>query len=179
MIDERTLIERCQNKDRIAQRMFYEHFAGKMLVVCQRYSRSNFEAEDVLQDAFVKIFTQIHTFRFDCPLDAWVRRVVVNTAISNFRKEKIAHAQTDIDHQTESISIPANAQTDVQYEQLLKAVQSLPIGSQTVFNLYAIEGYQHQEIAQMLGISEGTSKSQYARAKQLLQQKLKIQNLEH
>jgi RNA polymerase sigma factor (sigma-70 family) len=173
MIDERTLIERCQNNDRVAQRMLYEHFAKRLFVVCERYSRSSFEAEDMLQEAFVKVFTQLHTFRFECPFEAWLRRVVVNTAISCFRKEKMWHQQTNLEPYAETTADPENALSQLHYDQLLQTIRSLPVGCQAVFNLYAIEGYQHQEIAQMLGISEGTSKSQYARAKQLLQQKLK------
>ena len=179
MIDERTLIERCQNKDRIAQRTLYERFAGKMFVVCQRYSRSSFEAEDMLQEAFIKVFGQINNFRFEAPFEAWLRRVVVNTAISCYRKEKNWHNHTDITHCTESIAESETALANMQYEQLLDAVRKLPAGSQTVFNLHAIEGYHHAEIAELLGISEGTSKSQYARARQLLQHKLKdISNVE-
>jgi len=173
MIDERTLIEQCQNKDRMAQRMLYERFARKMLVVCQRYSRSNFEAEDMLQEAFIKIFGQINNFRFESPFEAWLRRVVVNTAISCYRKEKNWHNHTDITAYTETIADGQTALADMQYQQLLEAVRELPAGSQTVFNLYAIEGYHHAEIAKILSISEGTSKSQYARARQLLQRKLK------
>ena len=173
MNDDRQLIEGCQNKDRTAQRTLYERFAGKMFVVCQRYTRSSFEAEDVLQEAFIKIFGQIHTFRFECPLDAWIRRVVVNTALSLFRKEKIWHNQTDVEHHANDIFEAENGLASMQYQQLLHYVRELPAGSQTIFNLYAIEGYPHAEIAELLGISEGTSKSQYSRARQLLQEKLK------
>lgn len=173
MNDERKLIDGCQNKDRTAQRTLYERFAGKMFVVCQRYTRSNFEAEDVLQEAFIKIFNQIHTFRFECPLDAWIRRVVVNTALSLFRKEKAWQNQIDIETHAEILSETENILASIQYQQLLSYVRELPAGSQTIFNLYAIEGYPHREIAELLGISEGTSKSQYSRARQLLQEKLR------
>ncbi|WP_028663642.1 RNA polymerase sigma factor [Runella zeae] len=172
MKDERTLVEGCRNKDRISQRTLYERFAGRMFAVCQRYTRSRFEAEDVLQEAFVKVFGQIHTFRYDCPLEAWIKRVVINTAISYLRKEKPYLDQADVDNHMEVASETETALSGIQYQQLLAMVRELPPGCQSVFNLYAIEGYQHNEIAEMLGISEGTSKSQYARAKQLLQAKI-------
>jgi len=176
MKDERTLVEGCQNKDRISQRMLYERFAGRMFAVCQRYVRSSFEAEDVLQEAFVKVFNQIHTFRFECPLEAWVKRIVINTAISLWRQEKIQNEQVNIEDYTEAVLNNETPVSALQYDQLLELVRKLPTGCQAVFNLYAIEGYQHNEISEMLGISEGTSKSQYSRAKQLLQAKI-LENL--
>jgi RNA polymerase sigma factor (sigma-70 family) len=172
MIHEAQLVEGCRNKDRKAQRMLYERFAGKMLAVALRYTHHRFDAEDVIQDAFVKVFTQMHKFRSDCPLDAWIRRIVVNTAISFLRKEKNTQFQTDIDDHTETLSHNDMALSDLNYEQLLDFIKSLPTGCRVIFNLFAIEGYSHHEIAQQLNISEGTSKSQYARAKQLLKTKL-------
>jgi RNA polymerase sigma factor (sigma-70 family) len=172
MVDEQNVVEGCRNKDRFSQRKLYERFAGKMLAVAQRYTHSRFDAEDVLQEAFIKIFNQIHTFRFECPLEQWVKRVVVNTAISFLRKEKVWQHQAELENHAESVSVPESAPSGMQYEQLLEVVRELPSGCQTIFNLFAIEGYPHQEIANLLGISEGTSKSQYARAKQLLQAKL-------
>jgi RNA polymerase sigma-70 factor (ECF subfamily) len=143
-----------------------------MFAVCQRYTRSRFDAEDVLQEAFVKIFSQIHTFRFDCPLEAWMKRIMINTAISHLRKEKAYLDQADVDDYAEVVSEAETTVSGMEYQQLLTMVRELPPGCQSVFNLYAIEGYQHNEIAELLGISEGTSKSQYARAKQLLQAKI-------
>ena len=161
MKDERTLVEGCRNKDRIAQRTLYERFAGRMFAVCQRYTRSRFEAEDVLQEAFVKVFTQIHTFRYDCPLEAWIKRIMITTSISYLRKEKAYLDQADVDDYADAVSEGEATVSGMEYQQLLGMVRELPAGCQSVFNLYAIEGYQHNEIAQMLGISEGTSKSQY------------------
>jgi RNA polymerase sigma factor (sigma-70 family) len=172
MINEQTVLEGCRNKDRTAQRKLYEHFAGKMFAVCQRYVRSRFEAEDVLQDAFVKVFMQIDSFRNECPLEAWIRRIMVNTAISYLRKEKIWHEKFDSDTAAEGVPDVDSMVLSIDYEQLLSIVREIPAGCQAVFNLFAIEGYGHQEIAELLHISEGTSKSQYSRAKQLLQQKL-------
>ena len=172
MKDERTLVEGCQNKDRVSQRTLYERFAGRMFAVCQRYTRSNFEAEDVVQEGFVKVFSQIHAFRYDCPLEAWIKRIMINTAISHLRKEKAYLNQADIEECSDYISDAETPISILAYQQLLELVRELPTGCQSVFNLYAIEGYQHSEIATMLSIAEGTSKSQYARAKQILQAKV-------
>lgn len=172
MKDERTLVEGCLNNDRVSQRTLYERFAGRMFAVCQRYTRSKFEAEDVMQEGFVKVFSQIHTFRNDCPLDAWIKRIMINTAISYLRKEKAYLDQANIEDHTEQVVNTETALSGMEYQQLLAMVRELPLGCQSVFNLYAIEGYQHNEIATLLGISEGTSKSQYARAKQILQAKV-------
>lgn len=172
MKDDQTLIEGCRNKDRVAQRTLYERFAGRLFAVCQRYTQSRFEAEDVMQEAFIKIFAQIHTFRFESPLELWLKRIVINTAISYLRQEKDYLHQADVENHSDAVATNDNVVADMQYEQLLGLIRELPSGCQAVFNLYAIEGYQHNEIAQLLNISEGTSKSQYARAKQLLQAKI-------
>jgi RNA polymerase sigma factor (sigma-70 family) len=173
MIEEKSIVEGCMNQNRLAQKKLYEFFVRRMLVVCQRYTHDKDDAEDVLQDAFVKVFQQIHTFRFDCPLEQWIKRVVINTAISFLRKEKTWHeGREEITPWSEAIADTETTISSIQYEQLLALIRSLPAGCQAVFNLYAIEGFEHKEIAELLKISEGTSKSQYHRAKQLLQQKL-------
>lgn len=172
MIDERKLIDGCRENDRISQRKLYEQFAGRMLAVAQRYTQSRFHAEDILQDAFVKVFLQFNTFREDCPLEAWIRRIVVNTAISFLRKEKTWFNNINIDDCPPSILYAHNGTSEMEYEQLLDLIRQLPKGCQIIFNLYAIEGFNHQEIAEMLNISEGTSKSQYHRAKDLLKTKI-------
>lgn len=171
-MDERVLIDGCRKQDRVVQRLLYERYAGKLFVVCKRYIKDPDEAEDVLQDAFVKIFKYIDTFRFECPLEAWLKRIVINTALKQLRKQKPWENKVDVDEVA-----PVLAQTDeslptLNYQHLLQLIQELPPGCRTVFNLYAIEGYNHAEIAELLAISEGTSKSQFFRARALLQQKL-------
>mgnify|MGYP001270327875 CR=1 FL=1 len=170
--DECELIEGCKRQERAAQKRMYDSFAGKMYALCLRYTKNRTDAEDVLQDAFVKIFTHIDAFRGDSPLEFWVRSVVVNTALKHLKKQKAWVEMEDSTHYEQLRSANEPVLADFQYEQLMGFVQGLPVGCQTVFNLYAIEGYQHSEIAEMLGVSEGTSKSQYARARSLLQQKL-------
>jgi RNA polymerase sigma factor (sigma-70 family) len=171
-ITDHDIVQGCKTGNRQMQQQLYKSYAGKMLALCHRYSRTTAEAEDILQDAFIKIFTKIDSYRFDSPLGAWIRTIVVNTAINHIRKDKeLQYAQT-IDSASNTETYAANALDGLQLEDLLALVRSLPKGCQAVFNLFAIDGFEHQEIAEKLGISVGTSKSQYARAKSLLQKKL-------
>jgi RNA polymerase sigma-70 factor (ECF subfamily) len=164
-----TLIQACIEGDRRAQKAFYERFARSMYVVAMRYSKTTHEADDILQDAFVKIFGNLSSFKGDCPIEYWVKRVVVNTALK-YNRRKLDKAPTedvkDFHQTTEEEPDMAN----IGFEQLLAYIRTLAPRYQMIFNMYAIEGYKHKEIAEMLGITEGTSKSQYARAKALLQE---------
>ena len=172
MLDERTLVDGCQNQDRAAQRLLYERFAGKLFAVCKRYVKDPDEAADVLQDSFVKVFRHMDQFRFECPLEAWLKRIAINTALKHLRKNKPFEHMTDVDEVANFLPQNADVLPTLNYQYLLQLVQQLPTGCRTVFNLYAIEGYTHPEIAALMGISEGTSKSQFFRARGLLQQKL-------
>lgn len=170
MLQETEIIERCRKGDRAAQQALYDRFSRKMMVVSLRYAKSTLEAEDVLQEGFVKVFQGIKEFRGESKLETWITRIIVNTALNAQRKKLYLFPMvdvTDIDLSANEISL-----SELNFQQLLEMIRSLPQGCQTVFNLFAIEGYSHKEIAEMLGISEGTSKSQYARAKCLLQEKL-------
>ena len=141
-----------------------------MLVVCLRYSKTTAEAEDIVQEGFVKVFQAIKDFRQESKLETWITRIMVNTALNVQRKKLYLYPMVDVTEivlQEEEVSL-----SGLNVTQLLEMIQSLPQGCQIVFNLFAIEGYSHKEIAQMLGISEGTSKSQFARAKSLLQSKI-------
>ncbi|RIV18261.1 RNA polymerase sigma factor [Fibrisoma montanum] len=173
MLDEYALVEGCRRQDRTVQRQLYERFAGKLFVVCKRYVKDPDEAEDVLQDSFVKIYRHIGSFRFECPLEAWLKRVVINTALKHLRKEKPWEHTADVQEMAPILPQADESLPSLNYQYLLQLIQELPPGCRTVFNLYAIEGYNHPEIAEMLDIAEGTSKSQYARARTLLQQKLR------
>ncbi len=172
MLDERALVEGCRKQNRAMQRQLYERFAGKLFVVCKRYTKDADDAEDVLQDAFVKIFRHIDSFRFESPLEVWLKRIVINTALKHIRKQKPWEHTTDVEEVASTLSQADESLPSLNYQYLLQLVQELPPGCRTVFNLYAIEGYSHPEIAEMLDISEGTSKSQFSRARFLLQQKL-------
>ena len=173
MQDEYELVEGCRRQDRIVQRQLYERFAGKLFVVCKRYVRDSDEAEDVLQDAFVKIYRHLDQFRFECPLEAWLKRVVINTALKYLRRQKPWENMADVQEMAPLLPQADGSLPALNYQYLLQLIQELPPGCRTVFNLYAIEGYNHPEIGELLGIAEGTSKSQYARARTLLQHKLK------
>lgn len=170
MPDEKELIDGCRKGIRASQKALYDRYSKKMMVVCLRYSKSTPEAEDILQEGFVKVFQGLEGFRQDSKLETWVTRIMVNTALNHHRKKLYLYPMVDV----EEIDIP---QTEVSlsglhFSQLLEMIQDLPQGCQVVFNLFAMEGYSHKEIAEMLGISEGTSKSQYARARSLLQTRL-------
>lgn len=172
MLDERRLLDGCKNHDRVAQRLLYERFAGKLFAVCKRYVKDPDEAADVLQDTFVKVYRHIDQFRNECPLEAWLKRIAINTALKHIRKNKPFDNTTDVDEVANLLPQSEETLPTLNYQYLLALIQELPAGCRTVFNLYAIEGYTHPEIAELLGISEGTSKSQFFRARGLLQQKL-------
>ena len=172
MQNEYALVEGCKRQDRIVQRQLYERFAGKLFVVCKRYVKDPDAAEDVLQDAFIKIYRHIESFRFECPLEAWLKRIVINTALKQLKKQKPWEHIGDVQELAPVLPQADESLPALNYQYLLGLVQELPPGCRAVFNLYAIEGYNHPEIANLLDIAEGTSKSQYARARWLLQQKL-------
>jgi RNA polymerase sigma factor (sigma-70 family) len=171
---EEELIQGCIKGDREAQKLLYSKFSKQMYMVCLRYVKEQQEAEDVLQEAFIKVFNSIKNFRSESKLPYWIKRIVINTALNAQRSKLYLYPMVDVDtmHETtDSISI-----SDFTMSELLEMIQELPSGCQVIFNLYAIEGYKHHEIAKMLEISEGTSKSQYSRAKQLLQEKVMKRN---
>ncbi len=171
-IAEEELVKGCIAGNRLMQRQLYNTYAGKMLVLCNRYCRTSAEAEDILQEAFIKIFSKINTFRFESQLGGWIRMIVVNTAINHVRKEKDLAFSVEIDQAIGVENNIASAISAMNYTELISLVRTLPAGCQAVFNMYAIDGYDHKEIGEKLGISIGTSKSQYARAKAILQRKL-------
>ncbi len=172
MIDSKFL-KRLKKGEPLAQKELYDKYAPILLGIAMRYSGSREEAEDIVQDAFVKIFKYIKTFEQRGSFEGWLRKIVINTAIGNYRKEKKHKYQNDFQDINETEILDNDfKEPDFTMDEILKAVQSLPKGYRTVFNLYAIEGYKHKEIAQMLGIDESTSKSQYHRARKLLQKKL-------
>ena len=169
---EQELVQACIRQERLAQRQLYELFASKLLVTAMRYMKNKADAEDVLQDSFIKIYQKLPTFRFDCPLEAWLRKIVVNTALKQLQNQPNWMQHTDAQLVSDEVEQQDITLSNFQFDQLMEIVQTLPDGCRTIFNLYAIEGYQHNEIAEMLGVSEGPSKSQYSRARSLLQSKL-------
>ncbi len=178
-MEERALelkwVNRCLQGDQAAQRELYDRFRRRLYGICMRYARSEVEAQDFLQEGFIKIFRELKNFRADGPLGAWMSRIMVNTAISQLRKRRLEFSNEDKLHRKDD-GLP-NAIDHMQAEELIQLIQQLPSGYRTVFNLYAMEGYSHGEIADLLGISEGTSRSQYLRAKKALQAMIKALKL--
>ena len=178
MSKDKLLVEACIRQERVAQRELYEQFAARLFAIACRYMKDRDEAQDVLQDSFVKIFKNLTSFRFDCPLEAWMKRIVINTALKAIQK-KGQMPSVDIDeYHVDSESNSGNMGLEnLKMETLMGMIQELPEGCRMVFNLYAIEGYKHHEIANMLNITEGTSKSQFSRAKLLLVEKIQKENI--
>lgn len=172
MISEAELIKGCLNNDRLYQKHLYERYARKMLSVCLCYARDSYEAENILQEGFIKIFENLKNFKPVGSFEGWIRRIIVNTATDYYRKMKrLKYIEVDVEEAgnlVSTIDMDKFATDDI-----IKTIQKLPEGSRLVFTLFAIEGYSHAEIAEQLGISVGTSKSQYARARMLLQTMLK------
>jgi RNA polymerase sigma-70 factor (ECF subfamily) len=169
---ELQLLDGCLAGHRQSQQQLYSKYHRKFLALCLRYAESRETAEDILQDAFVRIFTKLDTFRRDGSLEGWMRRIVVNTAIGYYRKQLRSALTVQLEHTAPITTNEPSPLQKLQAQDLLAAVQQLPIGCRVVFNLYAIEGYAHQEIADQLGISIGTTKSQLHRARHLLQARL-------
>lgn len=166
------LLDGCLRRDSKAQAALYHKYKGRFFGICRRYTQSKEEAEDIFQDAFVKVFLNLKELRSADQLSAWIRRVVVNVCIDYYHKRITFVDITEIPEMA-----PADWQSDsvisrMNNQELLSLVNELPDGARMVFNLFVIDGYGHQEIAQMLGISEGTSKSQLFFAKKLLKKKL-------
>jgi RNA polymerase sigma-70 factor (ECF subfamily) len=167
------IIKDCKKNKSKAQRSLYEHFSKKMFSICLQYSKDYTEAEDLLQDGFVKIFTKISQYNFKGSFEGWMRRIMVNTALERFRKQNLLYADADIqnyDYKLDYNDILSKISSD----DLLKLIQSLSPQYRIVFNLYAIEGFSHKEISEKLNISTGTSKSNLSRARILLKKKVEV-----
>ncbi|MEY4891888.1 MAG: hypothetical protein RIQ34_500 [Bacteroidota bacterium] len=168
------LIKSCLANDRRAQEQLYRWLSPRLFAVCLRYAADREAAEDVLQEGFIKLFQKLSSFRGEGSFEGWARRIMVNTAIEQFRKIKPV-LSLEADHPPNEPSLKETGVSQLEAKELSALIQELPVGYRTVFNLYAVEGYNHAEIAALLGISEGTSKSQYARAKRWLQDRIKKQ----
>ena len=176
MTDEQ-LIERCRSGSQAAQKHLYDRFAGKMMAVCLRYTGSHDDACDVMQDAFVKVFDKLSSYKMEGSFEGWIRRIFVNTALDHIRKNKNLKQNMEIDSVEFMMPHHENVMSTLAAADLLKILQEIPVGYRTVFNMYAIEGYSHKEIADELGISVNTSKSQFSRAKSFLRKIIEEQDL--
>jgi RNA polymerase sigma factor (sigma-70 family) len=167
MFSEEELLKGCLNNSRIHQKAFYEKYAGKMYALCLRYAKDNMEAEDFLQEGFMKVYDNLGKYRNEGSLEGWIRKVIVNNILQAIRIKKIQFSEIDAagkaqENETDILSVMAA-------DELFELIRKLPNGYRTVFNLYVVEEYSHKDIAAALGISEGTSKSQLARARMMLQ----------
>ncbi|MFM7007113.1 MAG: RNA polymerase sigma factor [Flavobacteriales bacterium] len=175
-MDEQELILGCIAARPKAQKALFDIYAPKLYVVCLRYLKDQMRAQDVLQDTFVKIFANISNYKSEGAFEGWLKKIAVNTCLDQLRKDKKLLTDVSIDDVSHKLSSESFSAEKLMADDLLKLVQALPDGYRTVFNLFAIEGYSHQEIAQQLGISESTSKTQYLRARAYL--KDRIENID-
>ncbi|MFN8265926.1 MAG: sigma-70 family RNA polymerase sigma factor [Chitinophagaceae bacterium] len=167
---EEAILQGClQNKPKAQEELYYQ-YSPKMLAVCYRFARNREDAEDMLQEGFIRVFSQIHQFQRKGSFEGWIRRIIVHTCINHLKKHKKFNDSVDISQaqvvQVREDSVPSI----IQAKQVTECIRTLPVGYRTVLNLFAIEGYSHREIAQMLDIEESTSRSQYTRAKAMLEQ---------
>ncbi|MBO9565108.1 MAG: sigma-70 family RNA polymerase sigma factor [Niastella sp.] len=171
-ITESDLIKGSIAGDRRMQEELYRRFAPKMYAVCLRYANNTNDAQDLLQEGFIKVYKNLHRFRAEGSFEGWVRRVFVNTSIEHFRKKTAQLSSVSEKEENTIEDADITALDSLAEKDIINLVQELSPGYRTVFNLYVVEGYSHKEIGEMLGISEGTSKSQLARAKSILQKKI-------
>ncbi|MGB0430694.1 MAG: RNA polymerase sigma factor [Bacteroidia bacterium] len=173
---EQQMAEACKKRDAKMQKYVFEKYYGLMMGVCIRYAPNREEARDMLQEGFVKIFDKIDQCDAKYSFVGWMKRVMVNNAIDQYRRDA-RMPQTDNELVLENESVNADVFSGLGYEEIIKLVQRLPKGYRTVFNLYVIEGYTHKEIGEKLGVAEGTSKSQLNKAKYMLRKKIEEMNI--
>jgi RNA polymerase sigma-70 factor (ECF subfamily) len=167
---EELMLAGCLRNNAAAQEALYNRFSPRMLGVCYRFAKNREDAEDMLQEGFIKVFTQMHQYRNEGALEGWIRRIIVHTCINILKKNKKFTDSVDIIH-ANSIYIKEDMIPSImQAKQVVECIRMLPLGYRTVLNLYAIEGYSHREIADILDIEESTSRSQYTRAKNMLEE---------
>lgn len=168
---ERELLEGCLRGESRSQETLYARYARRMYAVCLRYARHELEAQDLMQEGFIRVFDKLKDFRMEGSLEGWVRRIMVHTAINQYRRKSFQMERFGMEHLPEA-PVEADAMDRLGAEDLLGMVAALPDGYRTVFNLFAIEGFDHAEIAAMLGCGESTSRSQLAKARRMLQAKI-------
>ncbi|MCK9421976.1 MAG: RNA polymerase sigma factor [Bacteroidales bacterium] len=169
---DRDLVARCLKREMASQQLLYRRFAPKMFGICLRYAGNTTDAEDILQEGFLRVFNKLHHYRGEGSLEGWICRTMINTTINFYRKQMKFHQEVDLKEATLNATISEDALSILTKEELLKVIHELPVGFRTVFNLFVMEGYSHHEIGAMLGIPENTSKSQLHRAKVLIRRRL-------
>jgi len=172
-MDEKELVEKCLSNDRVAQRQLYDKYSSLMMGVCMRYANSEEEGEDILIEGFTNIFSHLQEFRFDSSLVTWMKRVMLNAAISHFRKNHKHHNQFSLEDMPTDLRPENELPSDkVQVKDLLALVQRMPENYRVVFNLAVVEDYSHKEISEMLEIQESTSRSMLTRARNWLKERM-------
>ena len=171
---EEEILKQCLKGDRVFQKILYDRYAGKMLAVCCRYADRREGAEDVLQEGFITVFEKLKQFRGEGSLEGWVRRIMINKSIEHYRKASRMFTITNIEDESNQFISSEDIVSNISSKELLELVQELPPGYRMVFNLFAFEGMKHKEIAEQLGISEGTSKSNLSDARTILKRKVKL-----
>ncbi|MDR1356075.1 MAG: sigma-70 family RNA polymerase sigma factor [Tannerellaceae bacterium] len=171
-MNEKQLIEGCRKGNRLAQKELYDTYSRKMMGVCLRYVSDRETAQDILQDGFVKVFTSMGSYAGIGSFEGWMRKIFVNCALEFLRKIDVLRDAVELDYTNEISGHAHSVIAEMSANELMKVVQELPAGFRTIFNMFAIEGFSHKEISEMLSITESTSRSQYTRAKQLLQRKI-------
>lgn len=169
---EEAILQGCLINQPAAQQELYSRYSPKMLTVCYRFARNREDAEDMLQEGFIRVFTQIHQFQHKGSFEGWIRRIIVHTCINHLKKHKKFNDAVDISNAQNIMVREESVPSIIQAKQVIECIRTLPVGYRTVLNLFAIEGFTHREIAQMLEIEESTSRSQYTRAKAMLEQLL-------
>ena len=167
------LIDSCRKGNRVAQKVVYDRLAPRMFPVCIRYVGDRTVAEDILQDGFITLFTRLDSYKGDGSFEGWARKIFVTTALMYLRKKDALKMSDDLEAARGLKTDTASQVENIGYKELMAIITSLPAGFRTVFNMYAIEGYSHKEIAESLGISEVTSRTQFSRARAMLQKKIK------
>ena len=177
-LSDQEMVHGCLREERKYQEALYARYSRRMYAVCLRYARHQLEAQDLLQDGFVKVFDKLHSFRLEGSLEGWIRRIMVTTCISEYRKKAFQLERFGLEHLPEEPVEPM-ALDALGLNELLKLVADLPDGYRVVFNMFAIEGFDHSEISAMLGCGESTSRSQLAKARRMLQKRIGTINAVH
>ncbi len=173
-MSEAELVEGCRKQNVQSQRSLYERYSRTMYGVCLRYASNQDDAQDILQEGFIRVFSRLDSFRGEGSLEGWIRRIMIHTSIEHYRK-KSRYFLVDVNEATEVEVLP-DALGRLGRQEVLELIQNLPAGYRTIFNLYEVEGFSHQEISVMMNVSVGTSKSQLSRAKSWLKERIEHLN---
>jgi RNA polymerase sigma factor (sigma-70 family) len=168
MMTENELIDQCLKGNRKAQKALFDMFSRKMMSVCLRYAADQEMAEDWLQDGFIKVFTNLDRFKHEGSFEGWIRRTMINTCLDHLRRANRLHIDADVSEAEHLAGEDESSVGKLRHEELLQLIEAMPTGYRTVFNLFAIEGFSHQEIAEQLGVTESTSKTQFRKARTYL-----------